>query len=1091
DDLASIYEDNLLWSEAIAVRKDALARLAGNPYAQCRAWRAIGRDYERVPNTAEAIAAYERALGLAAPGNWLFDDVTARLVDVYDRAGDLDGLQRYLEAQIAAAPANVEFADLLGDTLVRRGKLEDAERVFLGAVDRAPDRIAAYERLIALYTRTSAPGKLHGLFEKLIAKFPSEPEYIHRLGESLLAAGDADGAKAAWARVTGPDAKPADYATLASWYEGAEFRDEAIAAYKRAIAGKHDREWVLRLAALEYDAGKTDDAIARWRSALTAESTAADHAEIAAMLATHDRDDDGIALYKKAVELDPAAYEHRAALARLYMAKKAYDDALREFTALEQQPDNEYFKNLGERGAIEVYIATDQLEAKQREWQDAVDKDPEAIAPRLRLARLCQRMGNQQAAIDLYVKCTEIEPDNVEHWRALAAAYTAARQTDKAIEANEKLAAMDAPRMGQYYRELARLYAAANRKDEAIAAAERVAELAPDDADARVALAQTYFTYQRPDDALQQYRNAVRLRPSEPRYHAQYGDALMSTQRWGEAQDTYRRMLDVARSDSERIEAVTRLANVYTQQQRLPELVREFQERTRQTPKSLPAYQELATVYRVSNDYARVVEIYENAAGAVDDKEGALRLLLSAAGDAGKLDKVVSTSEQLIALSGKPTIGEWERLGAAHARMGNIEKARAAWDRIVADHPDDPAAYRMLGRALQNWGQIDDALAACKKAIALDPQDYSFRIQTARQFSMYGYFDEALADLFDMLEASQLEEVPAPTVTTPGQPQMQVMSYVGPGTMWRGRGGYMGPPPGAQPGTLAYHRNEILSALAEAARQVDSADAVIERLVKRTNDLPGNLRVKQDLLDFYVQLGKNNEAAELVKAIVAEQPDNLDLRWQLTYVLRNLQQLDDAAKELQAIVERDPSQEQRVTFDLIGIEQQRGNTAKAIELAEAYRAKHPDDIQATASLAQIVGDLGQTQRAAELFALLIEKDPPSAQGYRMQLARMYQQRGDLAAARTSHEDILFAPRTQQQSPRRGRGRRAFLYVPQPNRANQGRPNMQHALQLQVDYSRQGAFEQLSQMTLDPADLQPVVDRLRAAADAWSTAETLE
>jgi hypothetical protein len=46
--------------------------------------------------TTKPLRSYEKALGLVAPGNWLFEDLKNRLVAVYQDLGDLQGLADYL-----------------------------------------------------------------------------------------------------------------------------------------------------------------------------------------------------------------------------------------------------------------------------------------------------------------------------------------------------------------------------------------------------------------------------------------------------------------------------------------------------------------------------------------------------------------------------------------------------------------------------------------------------------------------------------------------------------------------------------------------------------------------------------------------------------------------------------------------------------------------------------------------------------------------------------------------------------------------------------------------------------------------------------
>jgi tetratricopeptide (TPR) repeat protein len=1107
EELASIYEDNLMWTEAIGVRKSQLDSAANNPYLQCRIYRAVGHAHERAGALPDAIASYEQALSLAAPGNWLFEDVKDRLVGVYERQGDLAGLQQYLQVRIDASPSDVEFRELLAETLSRQNKFDDAEKALLEIIERAPGRTNAFEKLIAIYTQMEAKDKARQTLDKLVSAYPNEPDYLRRLGELYLLDGDPAKAKETWQRVTATDPSPDGFALLASWYERYEFPDDAIAAYAQALKGKPDVEWTNRLAALTFEAGKSDEAIALWKSTLTGQSKAADYAQVATLLSTHSAVGQAIELYRKAIEMDPPALEQRAALGRLFISEKKFDDALEQFTVLANQTENEFFRNTGERGMIEVFVATNTLEEKQKEWLEEIKKFPDQVAPMLRLARLRQRIGDRQGEIELYLKCASLEPQASEHLRSIATAYQAFRQSDMAIATYLKLIELDSGRAGQYYRELIDLYGNTNKKDEAIAAAQKVVELTPSDAEARVVLAQTYLRYERPDEALQQYRTALRMDPGKPGLFRQYGDVLSNQQRWGEAQDAYRSMLDAAKTDGDRVDAVMSLARVYQQQDRFAELEQEFKDRLRATPKGLEAYRELAAIYAAANDHARRVETFELATESVDDKPEALRALLNAASDAGQLEKVIGASQQLMALSGKPTLYDWDRLGSTYAQLGEFDKAKEAWQHMTQENPNDPAAHKAYARTASNWGLVDESLEARKKAIALDPKDYNFRFEYAQLLSSYDRIDEAVQELFALLEASQMGEESAPAGKPnapanqlapggfyPGSAPIPTMNRPGRrnnmrsgGIRW-GRGalaGIGGPQPAY--GTLAYIRPQLIYTLADIARRTESTDAVLDRLNKRMEAMPSNVAIKQDLFEIYANLAKYDEALALAKILVDQQPDDNHMRFRYAALLQQQKKYDDAEIEYTTLASRDPSMAMEAQYAILYLCQTKGDTARLEELINKLLAENPANASVVIRIAQLLQNEPDGERVKALYTKAIELDPKNALNYRWQLAQQAQNRGDIENARKGYEEVVFAPASQPANVASAQSR-ANVYIPDPH---SGRGNFSSLPGIQSDHQRQQALTQLTQMTLHIEDLAPLLERLRTDAETYFAADTAD
>jgi len=70
-ELAAIYEDNRLWDRAIDAHERIVALAEADPYRQCLSLRGVGAAQLRLRRHEKAIAAFERAMELAAPGNWL------------------------------------------------------------------------------------------------------------------------------------------------------------------------------------------------------------------------------------------------------------------------------------------------------------------------------------------------------------------------------------------------------------------------------------------------------------------------------------------------------------------------------------------------------------------------------------------------------------------------------------------------------------------------------------------------------------------------------------------------------------------------------------------------------------------------------------------------------------------------------------------------------------------------------------------------------------------------------------------------------------------------------------------------------------
>ncbi|MCA9417906.1 MAG: tetratricopeptide repeat protein, partial [Candidatus Omnitrophica bacterium] len=412
-ELADIYEENRMWEEAIGTYEEIIRLSENDPYRRCRAMRSIAKcliDQERYQ---EAIAKYEEALELVAPGNWLFEDIKGKLVTVYQDLGDLNGLVSYLKAKLELSPNDLEFKDLLAETYTRMGQFEEAEKKYLAILERKPRDAGSYEKLIALYERMEQPEKVVGSFEKLIELYPSDTDYTRRLGEFHLRQGKPELAKETWASILTTDSSANRQAELAGWLEEYSFPEEAIAAYEKALEKEPNKEWSFRMGALKFDAGDEEGALKAWLGTLNEETShAADFAEVASLLATRNLIEHAEPLYRKAAEKDPNNLEHQLALAKNLARQERFEQALPLYEQLASaSEEQEYFRDQGERGMLDMYSELGTLEEKQKEWEETIEANPDKPDLLMKLARLYERAGNREKALPLYERCVELAPD--------------------------------------------------------------------------------------------------------------------------------------------------------------------------------------------------------------------------------------------------------------------------------------------------------------------------------------------------------------------------------------------------------------------------------------------------------------------------------------------------------------------------------------------------------------------------------------------------------------------------------------------------------------------------------------------------------
>ncbi len=1115
-ELAEIYEENRLWDEAIAVYRRIESLSERDPYRRCRALRSIGNCQLQAERFPAAIATYESALELVSPGNWLFEDLKLRLVQVYEDMGDLAALVTYVQARLELNPADLEFRDLLAETYLRMNRLEDAEAEYQALLERNPRHAPTFEKLIVLFGRMERPEAVVETFEKLIELFPADSDYLRRLGETQWRAGEVEAAQTTWERLIADAPQASDYAELAGWYEVYDFPEKATEHYRNALKDAPNKEWTFRLAELIFDQGDTDAALKTWLDSLDPENaTGADYAEVASILDAHQQIAPAEPLWRQAAEKDADTLDYRLQLARNLMRQEKYNDAVKDFTFLAEQEENLYFQERGETGRLDAYSRLGVLATKQAEWEAELRASPDSIPVISRLARLYERAGQRENALALLEKRTELKPTNADFRRALIRSYKSGRYIDQAVAELQRLANEDKNRSRVYYQELLEIYLGLDLRDEALQMAEKIVELAPADAEARLDLAQVYGLYQRPEESLQQYRYALRLEPNEPDYHRQYGSALQREKRYGEALEAFRRMLDTAKEDNTRLSAVASLAQIHLFQNSLDELVTEFTRRIRNTPKKLSAYEELARIHKEAGDPYRSVNTLEDGLQNVDDKGPALKSLIRATYETQEFDKVVSYYEQLIDQRGKPSAYEYERLGSIYAQMGDLAKAKETWDAMIDPDQPDPKSMDRLASVLQRENFINEAIEYKKAALDIDEYNYRRRWEYAQMLAANEDSGAAITELQKIIELGDRQQKENPEKVREKSVQRRSrgaqlnQGLVNPYMFIYGVQSYGGRYFGGAPrGNFAELRPQIIGFIASLAQNSIGEDALVEEYTKQVEAQPNNTQALRDLTLIYQAFGRVEDALKTAKKVLELAPNDADLLQQAAVYHSSQQEYDQAIPLLEKLAEAHPKHRAQARQGLVPLYFQNGAEEKALALADEMIDENPRNLQSVYVVANLMQQQGKLKEAVQFYEKARENSDDKRMSYNlsMNLGQLYFQMGEKEKAKAIYSEALTVnPRTF--SGMGVRRQRTALYVPEVgnnmSRVRYGGGaimNLPRTLIGSVDYVKGQAIQQLTQLAeegenpLAPLETQAnqleTATSLNAKDDAWDAAKLL-
>lgn len=187
----------------------------------------------------------------------------------------------------------------------------------------------------------------------------------------------------------------------------------------------------------------------------------------------------------KAADLDPANAEYRNALGMALLFNRKLDAAIKVFEeAIGVDPKNTEIKN----NLASAYIMNGELEKAKPLLKQVLD-DPLYPTPQFayfNLARIYERQGKIDEAIEQYELALDIRPEYVDAHYNLGLLYLQQGRTDRAIE-QFSAATRLSPKIAVYQQSLGVAYVQAGKYEEARLAFQRVIAIEPNSPSAEYA----------------------------------------------------------------------------------------------------------------------------------------------------------------------------------------------------------------------------------------------------------------------------------------------------------------------------------------------------------------------------------------------------------------------------------------------------------------------------------------------------------------------------------------------------------------------------------------------------------------------------
>ena len=539
-----------------------------------------------------------------------------------------------------------------------------------------------------------------------------------------------------------------EYEEMATTFGRSEYASRAIEEYKMALNADPDSKYLnSHLAELYFRTGHIREAIVAAQERVKKDPSDLDAHRLLAEVYLRSLGDStqqqevssqmlklGIAEYQKIVQLAPNSAEDHLMLARLYAADHENSQAESELaTARKIDPGSE------EAALIANRFYTDQGEfQKAAGVLTALPDDDQTSRTEYQLGMTYDQMKKPKDAIGAYRKALDLEPDNLDVERALAADLTSANEADSALSAWKDIAASD-PTDPEAWSQIAEIDEQNGKIDDALAAIKKARELDADSLKYQFDEARIDYIAGRLDDAAKIFEG---LASATEHPSGQYS---------AEEKQNYRLILD-------------NLAEIYKEESKVDQEVAQYQKMTVLGGEGEEyAYDQEVEAYREAHEYDKGVAAAQEGVSKLPKSTDLKLTLARQLADTGQVDQGVAMAKSVIDSDPKAMsayfqlaqiytdLRKWKEAGETLDdaekqatkkedqtmvvferammldRARRFDEAESDFKKVLATDPNNALTLNNYGFMLADRGvKLDEALEMIRKAVQLEPTNYAY-----------------------------------------------------------------------------------------------------------------------------------------------------------------------------------------------------------------------------------------------------------------------------------------------------------------------------------------------------------------------------
>ncbi len=861
----------------------------------------------------EGITTYQKAVELAPTDT----GIRLNLITALRSAEKFEDAAAAYESLSEQQPDDFGIYRELGELYLQ---LEDADRAratYQRMLDRDPGNAGTHLILAEIYAGNAWIDDAIAAYQKAMEKSPNNLDYIEYFGEFYFRQGNRQKTVETWNQlVAGDKATAENYDRLAKLLDAKDFRTEAIAASREAVALMSDSY--------------------RYREALAQRLTEAKNY------------DEALAEYAEAEKLAP-----------------------NEFFA-EQMADQqiEIYRRQG--------TLIGKIEALEGELNKQGIADADAFAQQKQLAKMYLKLGNITYAIEVLLKTKALQPDNILINRWLAEVYTRQGLRDEANAIYAHLIEIDGANAREYYANIARAHLAIMDFDTATDAAKQAVAHSPRNPEGHQMLAQIAKQLGNHEIAVDSLKQAIRLRPEATDIRSELAGVYKLSGNPRQAIDQYWRCWELSESINDKLAFVKPLSEVYYDLGRRGELEEKLKQMAKTNTFGVGPVVALATLYQMEGDLPGARFQLARALDQERENSDLLAQLVKVSLDLGDTQEALTYQQRLAKAQPDPI--HQQRLGELLFDVGREQEAIQAWTKLLHAKNQPLEAEIRLATLLIRHGLLDEAISvldrAAEKITGTDTHIALYQLGTA--LVQMNEFDRAQPHFQRILDMPEPPESATQNVTASrsgwGPPGINIRKFDLPQNLvWDIQGQSFGSRSGQRwiPKSFEEAQAGALVQLTTIAQQQRKLTELIEQFEAEADANPKNIQNLETLVQIYILTQNTDKTKETIDRLLAVSPnDPLYQSLRLSRTMRQDIDYETLKKHLDEITGLTSEARLWYIAQYASDFYRRGWKADAEKLASELEAAEVTDLRTGSMLVSTLARMNRTDAAERILAQL-------------------------------------------------------------------------------------------------------------------------